>query len=106
MVQAAVQQPETALKEAINHEAPAPIDLADSDGTSEEFLDAWYWLIRPGHMGLAAELHDADNAIGWWEAEVIDITEEAYMVLFPSDMKAGIIARDEHHIAVLRPKTA
>ena len=83
---------------------PEADSLADTDGTHEELLDAWYWLIRPGQIVLAAEFDDDDEVVGWWEAEVIDVTGEAYMVQFPSDMKAGILPRDEEHIAVLVPK--
>ena len=77
---------------------PKTESLADTDGTHEELLDAWYWLIRPGQIVLAAEFDDDDEVVGWWEAEVIDVTGEAYMVQFPSDMKAGILPRDEEHI--------
>ena len=83
---------------------PAATSLADSDGTPEELLDAWYWLIRPGQIVLAAELDDKERTVGWWEAEVIDVTDDAYMVQFPSDMRAGILPRTEQQVAVLRPK--
>ncbi len=84
------------------------IDTAyiNTDGTLEELVDAWYWLIRPGKMVLAAELDNYDRAVAWWVAEVVSITDEAYMVQFPSDMKAGIVSREQRHIAVLIPKTA
>ena len=93
-------KPET----AVAAETSAATSLADSDGTPEELLDAWYWLIRPGQIVLAAELDDKERTVAWWEAEVIDVTDEAYMVQFPSDMRAGILPRTEQQVAVLRPK--
>ena len=89
---------------AVSDDTAKATSLADSDGTPEELLDAWYWLIRPGQIVLAAELDNNDRPIGWWEAEVIDVTDEAYMVQFPSDMRAGILPRTEQQVAVLRPK--
>ena len=89
---------------AVSDDTAKATSLADSDGTSEELLDAWYWLIRPGQIVLAAELDDKERTVAWWEAEVIDVTDEAYMVQFPSDMRAGILPRTEQQVAVLRPK--
>ena len=98
------EQSDAKAETAVATETSTSTSLADSDGTPEELLDAWYWLIRPGQIVLAAELDNNDRPIGWWEAEVIDVTDEAYMVQFPSDMRAGILPRTEQQVAVLRPK--
>jgi hypothetical protein len=65
--------------------------------------DLW-WQLKPGALVLAAGFDTGENLIGWWNAVIVRVDNDEFLVRWRDDPNEPRVGRSHEYIALLHPE--
>jgi hypothetical protein len=93
------------LKAATGHAGTSNINAKSETASATITADLWRQL-KPGSLVLAAGFDEQDNLAGWWEAIIVRVDNDKFLVRWRDSPDEPRVSRSPEYVALLHPSPA